>query len=207
MAPRPRTDGLSRTRSLKERIRLTLHARGSAEAIARGVAFGLFLAFTPLFGLHLPLAWMGAFLLRANRTATFLSVFVTNIATFVPIFAFTYAVGVRILPGRFTPDIRNLLGDLAGRMRDRPFYSLAANFLDLFQSLKGLFWPLLAGGLVVGAITAALAYPLTLRLVLRIRDRRKRWLAHHPNVLKRRRSHSEPANGPGDPEPPRDASH
>lgn len=198
MPPRPISNGIRRVRSLKERIRLTIHARGSPEAIARGIALGLFVAFTPLFGLHLPIAWFGAMALRANRTATILSLFVSNAATFVPIFAFTYAVGIHILPGRFAPDARLLLHDLSGRMRTRPLYAVWTNFQDLILSLKDLFWPMMVGGLVVGAIAAGLAYPLVLRLVVRVRENRRRWLAKHPNALNRNRARSMPEDEPGD---------
>jgi uncharacterized protein (DUF2062 family) len=201
MPPSSRPARVRRTRSFRERVRLTLHSRGSAEAIARGVALGLFIALTPLFGLHLPIVWLVALLLRANRTASFLAVFVTNVVTFVPIFAFTYAVGVQILPGRFNPEVRSLLHDLAERMRARPFFAFTDNFQDLVLSLKDLFWPMMAGGIIVGAIAAALAYPLTRRLVIRVRDRRKQWLAHHPNALKGRRLRPEPADGPDGPAP------
>jgi hypothetical protein len=174
-----------RIRSLRDRIRLTLHSRGSPEAIARGVALGLFVAVSPLFGLHIPITLLAATFLRANRPAALLAVFTSNVATFAPIFTFTYAVGARLLPGRPPLEVRSLLNTIAERMRGRPFFHVVEAALDLFHSLKGLFWPLLLGGLIVGTLAAVVAYPLTLRLILQMRNRRKKWLATHPNTLRR----------------------
>lgn len=173
-------------RTLRETIRLTLHSRGSPESIARGVALGLFIAFTPVLGLHLLIVLLIAPLFRASRAASVLATFVTNPLTIPPFFSFTYAIGGWILPGSQSSGVRILLNETVECMRQTEFYNVGDLLLALFRDGRGLFWPLFVGGAIVGLIAAAAGYPLTLRLVQRIRSRRQKRILAHPNSLAKR---------------------
>lgn len=171
-APRVR-----RKRSWLTLLRLAVHSRGTPEAIARGVAIGILIALSPTIGFQVVLALVLATLLRANRIAALVPVFLTNLATLPPVFGFTYMVGSRILPGRPPEKVRALLLRIAGRMRQHEFYNLPEQFREFVRIGRDLFWPMLLGGLIVGAACAALAYPATLWVVRRLRRRRSLRLA------------------------------
>ncbi len=167
-------------------MRHILRLRDHPEAIARGVAAGMLVAFSPFFGLHIVLGLLLASLVRGSRLASLPPLFVTNLVTAVPIYSFCYRVGAALIPGR--PDkIRafieqNLANESQGWM-DR-LRTLAAQGWDLLG-------PLVVGGLVVGGLAAAISYPLTVRLVRRYRLRRSR-------KLRARRAHLEKHAAPPD---------
>ena len=52
--------------------------RGLPEEIAKGVALGIFIGMTPTFGFQMAIALLFAYLLRENRLAAILGVWVTN---------------------------------------------------------------------------------------------------------------------------------
>ncbi len=81
-------------RFVKTRI---LHIDDSAERIARGIAVGLFTAFLPVFGLHIPLALLLAAILRANKVMALLFIWVSNPFTAVFIYWPCYKVGSFVL--------------------------------------------------------------------------------------------------------------
>ncbi|MDZ4199604.1 MAG: DUF2062 domain-containing protein [Kiritimatiellia bacterium] len=182
--PRVRSGpGRPARRSLREVLHLTLHSRGSPEAIARGFAIGLIIAFSPTFGFQVLLALFLATLFRANRPAAVLSVFVTNIATMVPIYGFTYRIGTWFLPGRSPEKVRVILGRIVARLRQHEFYQIHNQIREIIEISKefskDVFWPMAVGGLIVGLLVAAISYPLTLWVIRRIRRRRKHRLNTH----------------------------
>jgi uncharacterized protein len=74
----------------RPRLRRTLHAAGSLEggpeAIARGVAIGLFIGLTPTVGLQTALLIASCVLLSANFPAAFTISFVSNPFTIAPLY-------------------------------------------------------------------------------------------------------------------------
>jgi uncharacterized protein (DUF2062 family) len=68
-------------------IRHLLALDDTPERIARAFALGVFLAFSPLIGLHLLLGAAIPFLFGLNRIAFLLGVFINNPWTLVPIYA------------------------------------------------------------------------------------------------------------------------
>ena len=71
---------------------------GSPQALALGVAIGLFLAFTPTLGVQMLLAAVLAAGLRASKAAALAAVWISNPLTAAPIYAATYGVGVWVRP-------------------------------------------------------------------------------------------------------------
>ena len=72
--------------------------RGLPEEIAKGVALGIFIGMTPTFGFQMAIALLFAYLLRENRLAAILGVWVTNPVTAPVIYAVEYEMG-RLLLG------------------------------------------------------------------------------------------------------------
>lgn len=137
-------------------IRL-VRLKSTPDAIARGVALGIFIGFTPFFGFHILIAVALAFLLRQNKIAAFAGVWITNPLTAPFIYGLEYEVG------------RMLLG--------QPVFGFA-NFRH------GMGWemamqigtPLFLGSLVLGVPAALISYALTIRLIPGLRQYRiQRW--------------------------------
>lgn len=126
-------------------IRLArLHS--APDEVGRGMALGMFVGFTPTFGVQLPIALVLAFLLRQNKIAAFVGVWVTNPLTAPVIYGLEYQIG------------RLLLG--------MPPFSLH-EFHYQFDWMMGVQVgaPLLLGSLVLGLPVALIGYTLTVYLV------------------------------------------
>lgn len=74
--------------------------------IARGLAIGLFIAFLPLIGFQMSIGILVAILLRQSVTPIIIMVWVTNPATFIPIYMFNYHVGKTITNFKDLPALR-----------------------------------------------------------------------------------------------------
>src|SRR6056297_2377749 len=88
--------------------------------IARGIFAGIFVTFSPFFGLHFFLAAALAWIMRGNIVASLLSTFVGNPLTFVPIAAMSLQTGYFLLgmTGMAEEEMHGSLGGLfvdAGR--------------------------------------------------------------------------------------------
>jgi uncharacterized protein (DUF2062 family) len=131
------------------------------ERIALAFALGVFLAFSPLLGLHTFLGLIFAFSFGLNRFALLLGVFVNNPWTLVPI----YAAGT-------------YLGGLLVGFPSRPplphFNWQALLSSDFWVQLAGqwhILKPMLLGSTILSVIAAALSYAAALYF---IRHRRVR---------------------------------
>jgi uncharacterized protein len=133
------------------------------ERIALAFALGVFLAFSPLLGLHTFLGLLFAFFFGLNRIALLLGVFVNNPWTLIPIYAAgTYLGGLLVgFPSR--PPLPHF--DLQSVWSSRFWVQLAGQW--------HLLTPLLLGSSILSVLAAALSYAAALYF---IRHRR----AHHP---------------------------
>src|SRR5437879_8312326 len=108
-------------RWLREHSLRLLAIRDTPEAIAGGVAIGIFFAFTPFFGLKEVLTIFFAWLTRSNIIAAVLAVTAHNILLpLMPvIYCWEYAVGFCLLsyPHRWPPPL--LKSSLEGRSAPR----------------------------------------------------------------------------------------
>ena len=132
--------------------------RGMPDEIAKGVALGIFVGMTPTFGVQMVIAIFFAYLLKENRLAAILGVWVTNPVTAPVIYAIEYEMG-RILLGM-------------------PRARLPQEFT--WEAYRNLGWDILAplwlGGCIAGLILGALAYYVTLQLVPIVKSWRiQRW--------------------------------
>ena len=148
--------------------------------ISMGIACGVFVTFTPLFGLHFFAAWFLALVLRGNVFAALLGTFVGNPLTFPFIAAISYQLGLRML-GR-AHDVTVWSKILASF--DHAFDTLWGNVKSLFGYEKStwdgllefseeVFVPYFIGGIIPGLITATICYFLTKPLIARYQKRRK----------------------------------
>ena len=108
---------------------------GTPYSIAAGFAFGAAISFTPLFGLHIALAALMAWICRANILAAAIGTAVGNPWTFPMIWIVVYRTGVWALgveSGAPPPD------DLTWR--------------SVLEQFWGLFVPMMVGGVPLGAL-------------------------------------------------------
>ncbi len=131
--------------------------KSSPDAIARGMALGIFIGFTPFFGFHILIALLFSFLLRQNKIATLIGVWITNPVTAPFIYALEYEIG------------RMLLGK-------PPIGTFVLNRELTWETAMQMGLPLGLGSVVLGIPLALISYALTLRLIPWLRQYRiPRW--------------------------------
>lgn len=139
--------GVGFIRQVKLMVVRFVRMRGLPEEIAKGVALGIFIGMTPTFGFQMAIAVFFAYLLRENRLAAALGVWITNPVTAPFIYAIEYEIG------------RILLGMKRAR--------LPSEFN--WEAYASLGWdimlPLWVGSLLCGVILGALSYFLTLKVL------------------------------------------
>ncbi|SMH47886.1 DUF2062 domain-containing protein [Maritimibacter sp. HL-12] len=158
-----------------------------AHRIARGVSAGVFVCFTPLFGLHFLSAAMIAWVIRGNIFAALLATFFGNPLTFPLIAEVSLRLGSRILDQplrihlpRMVEAFGQAAGDLWRNLLTIVFTSGDADWTRIAQFWDSVMLPYLVGGILPGLGMAALAYFLTTPLInayqkARIKRLRKRY--------------------------------
>ncbi len=82
---------------LKQQFKKILSLDAHPGHIAAGFAVGVFVSFTPFFGLHTPMAIALAFLFRLNKLTCITGAWVNTPLTIVPVLAASYKLGEIIL--------------------------------------------------------------------------------------------------------------
>lgn len=152
--------------------------------IARGIFAGVFISFTPLFGLHFFASAFLAFLMRGNMIAAIFATFFGNPITF-PIIAVSsvqlghwiLGTGVDAVPARL---ILSAFANAGGEI----WMNIVAMFTDnhtqwgqLRHFYYGLFKPYLIGGIAPGLVAATVCYYVSLPIILgyqKLRQKRRR---------------------------------
>lgn len=156
---------------LKVRLLAVLHLDDAPPQIALGLAVGVFISCTPLYGLHTLLAIVASVLFQLNKVATITGAWV-NLPWFAPfVYGFSLKVGEFLLSGG-----RGLEAIQALELREwaaliRPLLSLdhlREGFMASSKLLFTLSRPLLVGTTVVGLVASVLTYFLTVEAVRRI---------------------------------------
>jgi uncharacterized protein (DUF2062 family) len=125
------------------------------ERIALAFALGVFLAFSPLLGLHTFLGLILAFFFDLNRIALLLGVFVNNPWTLIPIYAAgTYLGGLLVgFPSR--PPLPHFDWQAVW----------SAGFWVQLAGQRQILTPMLLGSSILSVLTAALSYAAALYLI------------------------------------------
>jgi uncharacterized protein len=136
-------------------LKKLLALEDSPERIAKAFALGVFLAFSPLIGLHIPLGVGLAFFCRLNRFALLLGLFINNPLTLVPIYvAGTYLGGLLIgfpqIPALPNFEVRSLCsGDFWGQL------------IGQWHILR----PMVVGSFILSALLSAFSYIAAFALI------------------------------------------
>lgn len=145
-------------RSLKLQLVRFVRLQGTPDDIAKGVALGVFIGMTPTFGFQMLIAVFFAYLLRENRLAAILGVWITNPVTAPFIYVGEYEVGRLML------------------QLERVTFSTQFSFNSLLDLGWNILVPITVGSLVVGTLMAILTYTITLRTIPSLRGiKLKRW--------------------------------
>lgn len=148
-------------RLLRKWVELLLHTHDTPQRTAAAFALGVFLGFSPLFGLHTVLGVVLAFALRLNRLAAIAGVYV-NLPWFVaPYYTVTTMAAARLLgmplPERF-----------AGRLAELFDLSMFAGafWTGLAELLRPLLVPFVVGSTAAATALGVAAYFLAVPAIV-----------------------------------------
>ena len=141
----------------RAKARQALHLGETPQRTAAAFAIGVFIAFTPTYGLHCASAVFLAWAFRMNLPALLAGTLINNPWTVAPI------LGATMWTGFF------LLG-----MPDAPDVSWEhLSIFTLYESIRPFLLPFTLGALTLSVLGALLAYPLGLLMIARYRQQLK----------------------------------
>lgn len=148
--------------------------------IARGVAVGVAVCFTPLFGLHFFTAIFISILIRGNIVASLLATFFGNPITFPFIAATCLYVGNVILGTPHDIPISEIFSALGAATAEIP-RNIMAMFTDdvarwgkVWRFYDRVFWPYLIGGILPGIFAGFCAYFVSYPIISAYQKRRRK---------------------------------
>jgi hypothetical protein len=160
-----------------------IRLHGSPEDIAWGLALGLFIAMSPTVGLQMAIAVAAATVLRVNSAAAAAGVWLTNPLTIPVLYGLNYYIGATILGHESTFRVN---GELT--------------LETLLEAGSHVWWSLIVGGAITGAVVGLASYYPTLFVVrtgrVALRKRRERRLARRMAKMSAKRA-AQDAPGAG----------
>ena len=122
---------------LKQQFKKILSLDAHPGHISTGFAVGVFVSFTPFFGIHTPMAIALAFVFRLNKVACITGAWINTPLTIVPVLVASYNLG------RF--------------LRGKPGRELSFTNLD-WHTLQPYAKSILLGSSIIGFIAACASY-------------------------------------------------
>jgi uncharacterized protein (DUF2062 family) len=150
---------------IKEKLRQILHLGDSPRRTALAFAVGVFIAFSPTYGLHFVTALLCAWAFRLNFLALVTATLINNPWTFLPIVASSMWIGLLLVPVGPQPPInwphfRSLM--------------LWDQFRLLWTQFHPYLVPFVLGHVLLGTVAAVVGYILTYQAVIRFRAHQAR---------------------------------
>ena len=142
-------------RSFRALLRHVLHLQESPQRTALAFALGVFIAFSPLYGLHTAMVVLCTWLFGLNFIALLAGAFINNPWTIIPILGATYWTGA-VLLGR--TDVPNF-----------DWHDLS--FSGIYQQVLPYAAPFVVGALILSVIGAVLSYPIAYLVLTKYRHR------------------------------------
>jgi len=140
--------------SFRALLKQVLHLQESPQRTALAFAIGVFIGFSPAYGLHTLMVFFFSWALRLNLLALMAGAFLNNPWTLVPILGATYWVGALLL----------------GRSDSPSFDWQDVSFSAIYAQVMPYAVPFFLGGFVLSLLGAVLAYPLAYYFVARFRQ-------------------------------------
>jgi uncharacterized protein (DUF2062 family) len=144
--------------NLRRPLQLLLQVQDSPHRVALSFAIGVFIAFSPLLGIHTGIALAIAVLFRLSKVAILAGTWTNNPWTLAPMFMAGTALGCALF-GVSAASLDEIDWTLSGRA----FYD------GLWHGLRPLVLPFVVGNTLLGIVAGGLSYVL-LRSVLERRQ-------------------------------------
>jgi uncharacterized protein len=136
------------------------------ERTALAFSIGVFIAFSPLLGLHTIMATVVAFAFRFNKIAIYAGTFLNNPPlTLVPIIIVSYAIGALIMGRPLS------IPEEGVRLLKNPDIFSGDYYRQVFVQSWYLVEPFAVGATVLSVVCSLLAYPITLKMLRLYRNR------------------------------------
>lgn len=151
--------------------------------IGRGVAAGVFVSFTPLFGFHFLSAAACAWLIGGNILAALLATFVGNPVTFPFIAVLSVSLGRQILGYRGDLGPQQIFGEFSRASAElwhnirSIFGPERAHWDHLAEFFQQIYWPYVVGGVLIGLVVSVVAHYLTVPVIRAYHRRRQKKMA------------------------------
>lgn len=140
--------------SFRSLLKQVLHLQESPQRTALAFAIGVFIGFSPVYGLHTVMVLFLSWAFGLNLLALMVGAFLNNPWTLVPILGATYWVGALLL----------------GRSETPSFDWHDVTFGAIYEQVMPYAGPFFLGGFVLSLLGAALAYPLAYYVVAKYRQ-------------------------------------
>mgnify|MGYP005842479071 CR=1 FL=1 len=164
-------------RVLKSAYDRLIKIRGEPPEIALGFALGIFVGMSPFMGLHTAMAVFIASLLKWNKVAAAIGVWISNPFTAPILYGITYYIGANLLGIGGPPPF------LAG-------LDLSA-FLETLAKAPEILWAMTLGGALLGLPLAAAAYYFVHSAVRKYQEEIREKIARKRRRRKPRRKRTE----------------
>ena len=161
--------------SIRKYYERFLRIRGNPHEIAMGFALGLFIGMSPFMGIHMAIAIFLAAVLKYNKFAAGIAVWISNPVTAPVLYGMTYYVGAKFI----------------GLERAYLAPKLDQNIiLVIIKQAPEIIGVLTVGGILLGLPVAAAGYFISVKAIMRYREEIKRKLAleKEKRALKKLRS-------------------
>lgn len=143
------------TRSFRALLRQVLHLQESPQRTALAFALGVFIAFSPAYGLHTVMVALCTWLFGLNFLALLAGALVNNPWTIIPILGATYWTGALLLGRTDTPSF--------------DWHDLS--FSGIYHQAIPYAGPFVLGGLVLSVLGALVSYPLAYFFFVKYRQK------------------------------------
>ena len=159
--------------SFRQMYRKLLQLDDTPHSIALGAALGMFITFTPTVGIQVLIVLILSMVVRFNRFAAIVLIYLSNPVTIIPIYYADYVIGL------FVQGESGLSLEEFGLLWDQSVITAGeVGFWGatqvLFKSLgTDVIIPMFIGGGVLGGFVGVVTYPLTLSWVQRYREGRQ----------------------------------
>jgi len=160
----------SRTKKTAQQI---LHLGDSPRRTALAFAIGVFIAFSPTYGLHTISVFLCAWAFRLNVVAMLAGSLVNNPWTVLPILGSTMWVGLKLVPIGDPHTLDSVLHDLVTLIQTATVRN-HFNAPILWQQFKPYFISFVVGATALGIVCSLIAYPLVLFGIRRYHETQRR---------------------------------
>lgn len=143
------------TRSFRVLLRQVLHLQESPQRTALAFALGVFIAFSPAYGLHTAMVALCTWLFGLNFLALLAGAFINNPWTIIPILGATYWTGALLLDRTDVPTF--------------DWHDMSPS--GIYDQVLPYAGPFVLGGLVLSVLGALVSYPLVYFFFVKYRQK------------------------------------